>query len=875
MEFNLLPTFRGNGNTPFPRTRYVANERWDGSTWVSYPVKKGKSNYLINAESFDLMDYYRAERGNPTPVREQESFLQTWLYFGLICQFIGANAVDGGPPTSQSKGIIDRVYDLIALQDDSGPFVRLDEDGLNSLRDIGLSLLSKEPEARKAHLDRMIVCLSCTQAILEGLPRDFNYMVKYSIASLGELYTQTVNVGLEHLQLPKTFSRMWSGGLLDADAKASMMEHGWCPSDIARAEVKYSSIQALYMMRMLGKCLPPRDHSRCTDDACNIYQIDPGNYQQTHQDCSCHELVVRDADLTSVLSKDEKFPILKFKGDMHNLDYDIVESGAYIAISHVWADGLGNPNANSLHRCQLSRLQETVKAVVKKDSENVAESEEHPLIWLDTLCCPAQDGPGKRIAIEKIRLVYQRAKHVLVLDLGLMSYNSKSQDWLELLVRIFTSGWMRRLWTLQEGALAQSLYFQFADQAVSLQWLADQLLASVKKSMRHLAIFPDLSREFLSLSSFFLPSASTPAGDNPALNTLDYALNFRSVSVATDEPLCIGTLMSLDLHEILQIDPKEKRMQKVWELIAAKKGGIPAELIFLDNKRIDADGWRWAPKTLLQVEIGMQKRATRMVHWQGSQIGKIDARGLRVEYPGYRLTRAQHGDQRPPNPWPGIPRVPEMWLQFRDVATMRWYRITDSHLGVLSLSWTTDEQRRENNEAGLFPLQDLADTGKAVLVMNSNSKERINKSVLATIRTDEGAIRVKTERHVMVSLLSEEEGYIYDVIGSLALRLRGDELTDQHLKIYKDLEELSEGRNDTLAEQMAGNQAFQHSLKALSEQMKNMVREVVQSDERFHAAIKTYWGESFAEDLWVLIKDFFSHNIQGQELEKEQVWFID
>lgn len=218
-----------------------------------------------------------------------------------------------------------------------------------------------------------------------------------------------------------------------------------------------------------------------------------------------------------------------------------------------------------------------------------------------------------------------------------------------------------------------------------------------------------------------------------------------------------------------------------------------------------------------------------------------------------------------------------MWLQFRDVATRCWYRIVDNQVGIPSLSWTTDEQRRKNNEAGSFLLQDLADTGKAVLVMNSNSNSRedLIKSVLATIRTDEGAIRVKTERYVTVILVPEEEGYIYDIIENLALRLRDDELTDQHLRIYKDLEELSQGGNDTLAGQMAGKQAFQHSLEALCEQMKNMVRELVQSDERYHAAIETYCGATFAEDVWIFIPNFFSRSIQGQELKKEQVWFID
>jgi hypothetical protein len=187
-------------------------------------------------------------------------------------------------------------------------------------------------------------------------------------------------------------------------------------------------------MQTPDKSLPPRDHSRCTDDACNVYQIDMGNYQHEHQteNCTCDELVVNDTALTSVLLKDEKFPILKSNGDQQNLDYEIVESGSYIAISHVWADGLGNPDANSLPKCKLFHLQRLVKSVTK-DSENGQSSQESPLIWLDTLCCPAQDGPGKQTAIEKIRFVYRKAQHVLVLDAGLMSYDSKSQEWPELL----------------------------------------------------------------------------------------------------------------------------------------------------------------------------------------------------------------------------------------------------------------------------------------------------------------------------------------------------------------------------------------------------------------------------------------------------------
>jgi hypothetical protein len=169
---------------------------------------------------------------------------------------------------------------------------------------------------------------------------------------------------------------------------------------------------------------------------CNTYQIELESYQSKHQteDCSCDDLLVNSADLTTILLQEEKYPMLRFKGGVEDLDYDIVESGLntpYVAISHVWADGLGNPFANSLPKCKLYHLQELVKATIRQSTEGGEQAKVNPLIWLDTLCCPAQDGVGKKTAIEKIRLVYRRAQHVLVLDAILMSHDSTSQEWPE------------------------------------------------------------------------------------------------------------------------------------------------------------------------------------------------------------------------------------------------------------------------------------------------------------------------------------------------------------------------------------------------------------------------------------------------------------
>ena len=374
-----------------------------------------------------------------------------------------------------------------------------------------------------------------------------------------------------------------------------MRTHGWCPSDIARAEAKYLSIQSLFLVRMLDKSLPRRDHSQCTDSFCNLYQINMGEYEARHQHegCSCEQLEVDSDHLSEILRKDNCYPLLRLEGDLHNLRAELVEYSdqtPYVAISHVWADGLGNPNANSLHRCKLLHLRELVTGVTESDPEKTWKASETPLIWLDTLCCPAQDGEGKQTAIEKIRLVYRQAKHVLVLDAGLMSYSAFTQEVPEFLARVFTSSWMRRLWTLQEGALAKSLYFQSADKALSLGDLGGAIIKLGSTSMRHKSILMDFVKEFMSIQSFFLnpPTTLVP------LSQLDQSLHFRSVSVATDEPLCIGTLMSLDLRAILAVNPKDDRMQKVWELIANKRGGLPARIIFFEEPKIPVKGWRWA-----------------------------------------------------------------------------------------------------------------------------------------------------------------------------------------------------------------------------------------------------------------------------------------
>ena len=173
-----------------------------------------------------------------------------------------------------------------------------------------------------------------------------------------------------------------------------------------------------------------------------------------------------------------------------------------MALSHVWADGLGNPYANALPRCQLSYVGRIIKDLdiaarsrdirdhnVKREDvstqEEEGEEDEKLLLWCDTLCCPVQTEETKSLALGYMYQTYRDATHVLVLDASLRQHDVENLDIDELSIRIFTSPWMRRLWTLQEGALPATtfrLWFQLTHKAVNFREFLTNALGKIHRA---------------------------------------------------------------------------------------------------------------------------------------------------------------------------------------------------------------------------------------------------------------------------------------------------------------------------------------------------------------------------------------------------------
>ena len=141
----------------------------------------------------------------------------------------------------------------------------------------------------------------------------------------------------------------------------------------------------------------------------------------------------------------------------------------YVAISHVWSQGLGNRHNNAIYLCQLQRLQRYANRLVPPAHRPVP-------MWIDTICVPLE-ADARMEAIKTMDAVYQNALAVLVVDQTLIDFDLASaiekckktdggaqsgpKGWqIETLLRIKASPWAQRLWTYNEAFLAQQLFFQ-------------------------------------------------------------------------------------------------------------------------------------------------------------------------------------------------------------------------------------------------------------------------------------------------------------------------------------------------------------------------------------------------------------------------------
>lgn len=163
-----------------------------------------------------------------------------------------------------------------------------------------------------------------------------------------------------------------------------------------------------------------------------------------------------------------RIPLLEYRPVANEARWEVVAHPyepyqQYATISHVWADGYGNPTANELWKCQLDFFWSLLTKTIPARMPSLRCSR----FWIDTLVIPVDQKhvDRRKEAIAQINKVFTNAKYTIVVDNALTGMSS-GESYEGTAMKILASGWMRRLWTLQEAYLSRRLLFAFKEHDV-------------------------------------------------------------------------------------------------------------------------------------------------------------------------------------------------------------------------------------------------------------------------------------------------------------------------------------------------------------------------------------------------------------------------
>lgn len=730
---------------------YVCEKPYDRGPFLTYPIREGKPHIIPGDAGIvdTVLPFWQYEKRHPTPNKAFEAFCQTWLFFGLINELLGncCKLVDFVRP--------DKAGDSRVITTSQLP--KLVKQWVRSIED-GSCIMSYEHAAK---------CLRLAFETLRAAGPAFDFRVKLCIASVGELFTYATNTafGIVNWVRDNKCPAAWRTLLDDTFWVERFKISGWCPSQIEIMMGTTRSLQSLHFFASMQGSISAGCHGLCNKWMCVAHQTDLEHYATQHvsQDCGCNDLHVDTSSLNTVLTSGS-FPLLRIREAeiLDELTVDIVASQpdtCYLALSHVWADGLGNAKANALPRCQLQFLRNIVQSLRPKLGSKNAQSE--LLLWCDTMCCPVVPGEAKNKALAQMKTIYERATCVLVLDASIRLYKSDGMGAEEAWARIYVSGWMRRLWTLQEGALPEKrrVWFQFRDQAVNSESLWQRNYESSNNDLGQRGLAGDIIWRMRTFGLFFNRDSNIPGGD---LAAVEAALRHRSVSVSSDEPLLIGNLLGLDVARILD-GSDETRIHRMWSLMSAAVCGVPKDLLFRLGPRLREKGYRWAPSSMLHHDDSNPD--LQIFQDEGSQ-GSVTQHGLMVRLSGYHISFVQCPSGLPPNPW-GI-SIGENVFYMRDYEA-RWYTVVrrwpSAEGDYLSKEKFGSITRSHKNLWAMhhnFPFQEWAD----------HANKQTNIALLTElVQESEGVKYVQSYMHIQVGLLRDPQSKMFEAAYRCAQKL--------------------------------------------------------------------------------------------------------
>lgn len=363
---------------------------------------------------------------------------------------------------------------------------------------------------------------------------------------------------------------------------------------------------------------------------------------------------------------------------------------------------------------------------------------------------------------------------------------------------------------------------------------------------------------------------------------LQKALHFRTVTVPSDEALCIATLMGLDQTKVVVPQGRQTRMAALWKMIVETREDITSRLILILEDTLDQVGFRWAPSTFLsslaedpflapeprQARFSQDSTAPSMTKHERAHLTPF---GLQVTLGGFYLTPKSHNPGQSLNPWPDLLYPAEADVYIFHEPRNTWYRLVDwyrsNNLSVWEPSEKTAYDRAQDN-----PLGRSIQTGKCVLLVDHHDENTspflacMSQVVdTSTLEQDElvrnpldDTIVVHRERTVLVSTLPTDEVKLYTEVRQVAKRAASHPLTAELAMISPEDDVAWKSKKDEIKAMLLG-----------------LVLEAFERDPDLRRIALERFGEDLGDLWYVLPAQLFSYDITANDTRPDQKWIVD
>lgn len=603
---------------------YYGASEYDNGDFMSYPERQGWDPKLLARHDYRPSSHERA-------LPEVLAFLQTWLYFGFLAAFLDE------PIDIKNFIGVNRSGDAVITTKSLPDYLVRWAVRMRVLS----SIERKRLYLKKGQIISFVAdCSRVLNYKLRNSPHTLPRILGLFIAILGETLGcangRVLGAGICGLESNADGSfRSWGFGSpfrfwikdlqnqgwsesdisrLTRDAKIESwgfhppLHHwfenlGWCENDVLRLDKNVLITGSLFASMMTRR--ENVSHGECTDRRCGANDMDEQRYQTKHvrSDCTC-EFVQPDQSKIKAILHAGGIPLLSVFtcGVTGELRLEVIQRETedyYTAFSHVWSDGLGNCNENSIPLCQARRLHELLMKSSELGIKNPLTNrwpESCPklpigrdnLFWLDTLCVPIERR-FRRLAITRMGDTYGLCHKMLVLDAELERFSYGDRSYEESLMRISVSAWMRRVWTLQEAVMAKQFFVKFADGFLDVAAAAYHIR---EDSMRVSKCYDTVALE---CCAFFSVIKSIQDADSifrfaPAW----LAIQTRQTSRPGDEVICFASMLGKSTSELLEIEAPDKRLKALIQSL----DDVPRSILWSKGPKLRDYGLRWAPSSL-------------------------------------------------------------------------------------------------------------------------------------------------------------------------------------------------------------------------------------------------------------------------------------